>query len=85
MIMYGYRLEKMAVGHYWDLKGQSYSIEDDIKRIPYQTTGHKKNFVMTVLQPLHQNLKKLAQIFDFSIHVHPYHLLQKKTSNSFSA
>ena len=75
----------MAVGHYWDLKSQSYSIEDDVKRIPYQTTRHNKNFVMTVLQPLHQNLKKLAQIFDFSIHVHPYHLLQKKTSNSFSA
>ena len=55
----------MAVGHYWDLKSQSYSIEDDIKRIPYQTTRHKKNFLMTVSQPLHQNLKKLAQIFQF--------------------
>ena len=32
-----------------------------------------------------KNLKTLAQFFRVLIHVHPYHLLQQTTRNSFKA
>ena len=55
----------MAVGHYWDLKGQSYSIEDDIKRIPYQTTGHKKKFCDDRFATIASKLEKVGPNFLF--------------------
>ena len=41
--------------------------------------------ILVIFEDMASNLKKMAQFFQVSIHLHPYHSWQQKAGNSFSA
>ena len=59
------------------------SYRENIKPKNVSRSAGQNNF-WSFLQAWHWNLKKLAQFFQFSIHVHPCYPLQQTTGNNFN-
>ena len=59
--------------------------KEDIKQIPSGSTNHDNFLDYFCGRHSIKPLKRLAQLFQVSIHVHPCHPLQQTTRNGFNA
>ena len=59
-------------------------MQKDIKQILSGGGGGEGLTIIIILQAQHKTLEKLAQLFQFSIHVHPCHPRQQKTENKLN-